>query len=82
MRSAAETDNTTDTAGTDKRLALLVAALLWDNEEFHADVYDRCIAEVDGPSPDLRLVEPTEEGHVEILADGREYVLRVEPKPR
>ncbi len=75
-------DAGTDAADTGKRLTLLLAALLWDNEEIHADVYERHASDDDGPSPDLRLVEPTEDGRVEILADGREYILRLESKPR
>ncbi len=86
MRSTAENDDTADTADTNagvgKRLALLVAALLWDGEGFYADIYDRRVGQGGGPSPDLRLVEFTEDGRVEILADGREYVLRVESKSR
>lgn len=79
-----ETNATTRAAAcaTAKRLVLLVAALLFDNEEFHADVYERHIGEDDGPSPELGLVEPAEDGRLEILADGREYILRVESKPR
>lgn len=70
------------TCVTAKRLALLVAALLFDNEEFHADVYERHFGEDNRPSLELGLVEFTEDGRVEILADGREYVLRVESKPQ
>lgn len=82
MRSDAGTDAATDAADTGKRLTLLLAALLWDNEECLADIYERHAAEDDGLSPDLRLAELTEDGRVEILADGREYVLRLESKPR
>lgn len=69
-------------ASVEKRLALLVAALLWDCEDLHDDVYECHAAEGEGPSPNLRFVELTEDGRVEVLADGQEYVLRVEPKYR
>lgn len=67
---------------TEKRLARLVAAVLWYDEEYYADIYDLHFAEADESCPDVGLVELTEGGYVEIFAEGREYVLRVEPKPR
>ena len=59
------------------RLARLVAAVMWDAQDFFADIYEKVILEDDG-CPTVDSVELTEDCRIEILADGEEYVLSVE----
>ncbi len=67
---------------TEARLANLIAALLWDAEDFYSDIYERHLIDAHGESPAVDLVELTEHNppRLSVLAEGQEYTVSVEPK--
>lgn len=76
-----EDGNSTGEAPTQERLTKLIAALLWDAEDFYSDIFECHLIEADGESPDVALVELTEHSppRLAVIADGKEYVVTVEP---
>lgn len=77
-----EVGNSTGEATTQERLTKLIAALLWDAEDFYSDIFERHLIDADGGSPDVDLVELTEHSppRLSVIAGGNEYVVTVEPR--